>query len=353
MGVYSNNRFDSVGNIDVVANESYAGGIGAQQILIENAENDMNMFNAILSQDINEAVGIKEGTLLESEREVLMEGTLSGIRDKILAGLKKVWEKIKGLFANFIKRFNTIIIRDNKSLVNKYRSQFLTKDVSKMKYKMYDKVHDQKMGTIKVPAGDESTRNSDAVGNTTETVHKWITDNITENVILEKQLGESIDAGPTTASEYAKEAKEFMVGTMESYDGNFSDSLKTFITSSLIDSKTALKAVTDAQRTTDTAFKTILNAIKSEERKNNDISDKAEAALELLKLNAQRQSVEVFQRVATMASSAALSGTKDSIASCRSVFSRTITTLKENAALDMLQEAVEYEVESDFEAFVD
>lgn len=383
MGIYSGNRSASVGSFDVAANENYSFGAGAQQILIENSQNDMNMFNALLQQDFRELTGIKEGTLLESERMILMEVSLGGIWDKIKRGLSIVWEKIKGIFDNFIKRLNTVIIRDNKALVNKYRADYNKRVTSKLKYKMYSNLHEDGRGEAAESITKLCTAESiikdlttiiDTSKNNVENINKAIENATEDDRFLNDKLSETIGKITTTASDYAKDAKEYYLGEMEEYEG-LTGSLKQSVMKELEGGSKLITETNTIKKKIESAFKSAVskadrelkNAGKSVSEGYEYLNEKillpanyapspAEVTskeAEIAHANFVYQTALISQKATTMALNAYLSAIKDSIANYRSVFSKAVAGhIKEDAVfLDMVQEAVEYEVESDFEMF--
>ena len=104
---------------DVQANESYVGTLGCYNALIDMERNNRAIFEAGIARDFQGAVMVNEGA---SEEELLAftEASLGGVISSLKAMLKKIWEKIKGVFNTFLKKLDTVIIRDNKKFVDKY-----------------------------------------------------------------------------------------------------------------------------------------------------------------------------------------------------------------------------------------
>ena len=131
MGIFTGgNRV--TGTVEPLAEATgYKGEIGARMALIESVQNERALFNAIIESDFQEVNMLREG----ADIEALTESSLAGMGSKIKEFLKKVWEKIKALITSFNTMITTVIIRDNKNLVDYYRTEALKKDLSKMKYK--------------------------------------------------------------------------------------------------------------------------------------------------------------------------------------------------------------------------
>lgn len=137
MGVYTSgtrigsNRRPSV---KLGSARGYEGSVGLHQIMIENTQNDMALFEGVIACDFQEASAIIQESS-SSKIQAMNEAFASGLIDKIIGFLKTAYEKIKGLIDTFIQKLSTIVIRDNKKLVDKHRNRVMQKDLSKMPYK--------------------------------------------------------------------------------------------------------------------------------------------------------------------------------------------------------------------------
>ena len=127
MGIYS--RYMEP-EYDVQANESYVGTLGCMQCIIDIERENHAIFEEVLADDFLDAYYLQEGYEM-----VIHEGAVETIFTRIKTFLKKIWEKIKGIFSTFIKKLDTVIIRDNKKFVEKYQREVRTKNLSKLKYK--------------------------------------------------------------------------------------------------------------------------------------------------------------------------------------------------------------------------
>lgn len=136
MGVYSLNRtnLSYYDESEIIADESYNGVAGCYQAMVDMEANNHAIFEETIQRDFLEASYIHEGRD-EDDIYALQEASIAGIFDRIKAFVKKVWEKIKGIFKNFIAKIHTTIGRDNKALLKKYQKEILKKDKSKVKYK--------------------------------------------------------------------------------------------------------------------------------------------------------------------------------------------------------------------------
>ena len=120
MGLFSRNENTNLGtNYDVPADESYTYPTGFGRILSESAQNDLNLFSALIARDFEEAALIQEGYGGFSE-EVITEG-VGDIFKKIKEIFLKLLAKIKGIFKSFLAKFDSVVIKDNRKYFEKYK----------------------------------------------------------------------------------------------------------------------------------------------------------------------------------------------------------------------------------------
>lgn len=134
MGFYSSNRtqLGMYSSEEIIANENYNGIEGAMEIVFENHLNDQRLFECLIKEDFKEAYMIREGY----EIQPLNEASKHDFIDKIKEFVKNVWAKIKGLFDVAIAKIASIIKRDNKEYVSKYKSKAIKNThLDTMKYK--------------------------------------------------------------------------------------------------------------------------------------------------------------------------------------------------------------------------
>lgn len=124
MGVYSSNRCQSIGNIQVEAAEGYHGEVGVQLAMIEGYQNDLALFDGVMMNDFKEAGMINEGATVE-EVITVQEGALGGFLEKIKEFFIKLWEKIKGIFQSFMAKFDSVVMKDSKAFHDKYSQSCL------------------------------------------------------------------------------------------------------------------------------------------------------------------------------------------------------------------------------------
>lgn len=133
MGIYTQGINRVTGYEELSVAEGYEGEMGLYQIALENIQNDMALFEAVLISDFNEVAAMNEGA--ETDVQIYVESTGMGFLEKIKKYLKMAYEKVKGLIKSFITNLTNVVIRDNKKFVEKYRNEVLKKDLAKMKFK--------------------------------------------------------------------------------------------------------------------------------------------------------------------------------------------------------------------------
>jgi hypothetical protein len=96
--------------------------------------------------NIMKAVGIEELAAFEEGREFVLE---AGFFDNIVAFLKNIWEKIKGLFRKFIATIDAST-KSDKDFINKYRTYVTKNGVLKdFKYKGFNYTINGSVGAFK------------------------------------------------------------------------------------------------------------------------------------------------------------------------------------------------------------
>ena len=243
-------------NID--ADTSYYGECGALRIACDAVENDRVMFEAMLENDFAEMdayTQLQEGAITESEIEAIQEASIGGVWAKIKEIVKKIASKIKGLFQSFIVKVNSVIIRDNKKFVEKYKRDVLTKDTSKMKYK-WSEPHllDQKLTSV----NDEILRIIDDVRNADDPKLKKLDEELSDGTFADEVLKEVVKN--TDEDSFDKDYHEACFDDEEEVEG-LDNSRKSNIIGILTTSAKCLKEIEDANKATDKAFTKYLNFI--------------------------------------------------------------------------------------------
>ncbi|MBP5595861.1 MAG: hypothetical protein J6Y02_10810 [Pseudobutyrivibrio sp.] len=137
MGIFSTNRYNSAESNNQMmfeAAEGYHGDIGFAIAAIESYQNDMAIFNGVISSDFQEATLVHEGASAD-EVYILQEGVLSNAWEKIKEFFKKLWEKIKGIFKAFFAKAEGALSKDTKSFYNKYEEAINKKNLADFEVK--------------------------------------------------------------------------------------------------------------------------------------------------------------------------------------------------------------------------
>ena len=123
--------------IDVPVAEGYNDSTGAIRALIDSVTEETKLFEHMIGCDFKEAYAMHNPDMVtESEMEVIQEAAGSGIFSKIKEFFLKCWEKIKAIFKSFWDMIRAVFTRNNKELVSKFKKQVISKDLSRMKYKI-------------------------------------------------------------------------------------------------------------------------------------------------------------------------------------------------------------------------
>ena len=124
MPIYSRNSVGS--DIHITANENYSyADMG--RILVECTQNDMIVFNAAMRNDFKENAAIREGTMVSSELTTFREFSIKEAWGNLKAKLKKLWEKIKGVFRQVYAKLTVWLVRNGKMFVAMHRKTLANK----------------------------------------------------------------------------------------------------------------------------------------------------------------------------------------------------------------------------------
>ena len=135
MGILSTNRYSTL-DTDYVfeANMNYEGDIGFAIAALESYQEDMVSFNHILESDFQDAAAVKEGAT-DEELYIFREGALASAWDALKKFFKSLWEKIKGIFENFMAKFKAAMIKDYTKAFTKNQGALIAKDYKGCKVK--------------------------------------------------------------------------------------------------------------------------------------------------------------------------------------------------------------------------
>ena len=132
------------GNYTVEAAEGYSGGIGCQFAALEAAQTDFSFLTAFVQSDAREIGMVREGAG-EETINTMLEGAISDAWNKLKEWVKKIWEKIKGIFKAFIARLEDFMGKNGYAYFEKYKKVlFDGTPITDLKAK-YSKVNDTRL----------------------------------------------------------------------------------------------------------------------------------------------------------------------------------------------------------------
>ena len=370
----------SYGSESVVAEEGYEGVVGSLQIMTESYINEGKMFKYLIEKDFQEAVDIQNGVFTESV-EVITESA-SDIFNKIKEMIKKAWAKVKGLFKNFIAKFDMMMKNDTKSLYKKYAKQWVngrTKKIKKYKY-----------ATLKKELSSEGFVTEESILKTyRETVNhifevneieklSEVSDEIDDGTKLDELLTNFLGSS-TDAKSFTKDFHDEFFDDEETYTDEVLDQAIVSNVEKYLNQNKLIDGIKKAANNNDKIFqgllksidnaqKTIVNFISSNDKNGTSISitatDKegkkygagkknvrgSNADLRNKQIGLIRSEVSIAQRAVNMCNSAYLAAAKFEIAQCKRIFSQVVSKgINEAAYLDAIGEGAEFEVYTDLQ----
>ena len=134
-------------NYTVEAAEGYPGGIGCQIAALEAVQTDFSFLTAFVQSDAREIGMAREGAGNE-EMYSMLEGAISDAWDKLKEWVKKIWEKIKGIFKSFIARLEDFMGKNGYAYYEKYRKILFDGTPIKDLKAKYSKVNDTNLNNL-------------------------------------------------------------------------------------------------------------------------------------------------------------------------------------------------------------
>ena len=135
------------GNYTVEAAEGYSGGIGCQFAALEAAQTDFSFLTAFVQSDAREIGMVREGAG-DEDIHTMLEGAISDAWNKLKEWVKKIWEKIKGIFKAFIARLEDFMGKNGYAYFEKYKKVLYNgTPITDLKAK-YSKVNDTNLNNL-------------------------------------------------------------------------------------------------------------------------------------------------------------------------------------------------------------
>ena len=131
-------------NYTVEAAEGYSGGVGCQIAALEATQTDFSFLTAFVESDAREIGMVREGAGVE-EMHAMLEGAISDAWNKLKEWVKKIWEKIKGIFKAFIARLEDFMGKNGYAYFEKYRKVLYDGTPIKDLKAKYSKVDDKEL----------------------------------------------------------------------------------------------------------------------------------------------------------------------------------------------------------------
>ena len=178
-------------NYTVEAAEGYSGGIGCQIAALEAAQTDFSFLTAFVQSDAREIGMVREGAGVE-EMHAMLEGAISDAWNKLKEWVKKIWEKIKGIFKAFIARLEDFMGKNGYAYFEKYRKVLYDGTPIKDLKAKYSKVDDKELEKLLIGRELENVL-PDAFDDKAVVVNDDKDQSELVDEYLEKMLSESTD----------------------------------------------------------------------------------------------------------------------------------------------------------------
>ena len=178
-------------NYTVEAAEGYSGGIGCQIAALEAAQTDFSFLTAFVQSDAREIGMVREGAGVE-EMHAMLEGAISDAWNKLKEWVKKIWEKIMGIFKAFIARLEDFMGKNGYAYFEKYRKVLYDGTPIKDLKAKYSKVDDKELEKLLIGRELENVL-PDAFDDKAVVVNDDKDQSELVDEYLEKMLGESTD----------------------------------------------------------------------------------------------------------------------------------------------------------------
>lgn len=380
MGIYSTNRtgLGYYSDAEIPVDESYFGITGCYNALIDMERNNHAIFEAFIARDFEEATIVHEGAN-DYELDVFTEGTVSDFFQSFKNMVKKIWEKIKGVFSTFLKKLDSVIIRDNKKYVEKYQKEVRSKNLSKMKYKVCKYADTDGMNNLKkvltednsnfATLADEAVNIISLSNNDFDKIKKLTEDGDYESYVIENALGSEFKS--VELNELSKEIHDFCFDSEESEEGLKTEDLTQIIL--VLRGDKTKSEVEKAQRQTNKHFSNILkkldkfskdmSKVKEGETTSSEYKDgftvsttSKDFAKEYLKrAGVSQTAVNQIETVHNRVVACYLNEHKFDIKQSRRIFSKAVAyndkAKNESVYLDAVEECAGYEIEMMFEDY--
>ena len=336
MPIYSRNSVGS--DIHITANENYSyADMG--RILVECTQNDMIVFNAAMRNDFKENAAIREGNMVSSELSTFREFSIKEAWGNLKEKLKKLWEKIKGVFRAVYAKLTVWLVRNGKAFVAMHRKTLANKTgLGKCKVPKYLKRTN--FDITKAPEGirakaTEFMKDRDKTGSGSENA-----DEVTNSLL--RQSLPNVDSNVTAdnyAEAFKKAAFEEMTNTTFAEIGVSVEALFNNITSK----SKSIKDLKDAERKIDKSIKDMIKTLDSKAKE----AEGKEAGSGAAYKNAST-TCSAYERAITISTRCAIQTIKTSVKQDRMLVGKLVAYSPNNESA-LLEQMAWFEGADDFE----
>lgn len=335
MPIYSRNSVGS--DITITANENYSfSDMG--RILVESAQNDMLVFNAALKNDFKENAAIREGTMVSSELSSFREFSVKEAWGNLKAKLKKLWEKIKGVFRQVYAKLTVWLVRNGKAFVALHRKTLANKTgLDSVKIPKY---YARKSGAFEKDLAGEIKKDFDdkfgekGFGTIAGTTDRRTAEAQT-NEMLTKVL-KAVGGGETTADGFAEAYKKAVFTEMT--DTTWGEvkkavgSLEALFTN-ISGRSDAIKKLKKQEKDADKAIRAAISTLNSKEKK---AEDNIKGSGENFK--SASTTCSAFERAITLCTRSQIAAIKTSVQQDRMVVGKLVAASpnKESALMEQM-----------------
>jgi len=354
--IFSANRV-SGSAVRICANENYDVH-DCGKVLYECALNDRTVFTTAMLREYAEVEAIREGTMVRSElrsfQEFSVKEAWAGLKEK----LKKLWEKIKGIFKKVTAKLAVWFVRSGKAYA-KLNRKLLNADVGDCKIPSYRAKNSTNYNKLMT-----SDRYTEAKGLSFDNAALSGTNNATGDSIKARitSLGTTTFDSSFTYEKFSNMnefAKDFVFGK-EVSNKKFSELSVSVgdLLDTISEGKKPLKDLKKAEKTADKSIKKMIKAIEKAQAADakdfkNDEANKGQNFDKSPYKNAS-EACNAYQQFITKLVSAQIAVVKFDIKQARSVISKlaAYTPTNESAIFEMScwLEAMEEDIAEDVDA---
>ena len=252
MGIYSTNRLSSTKSSAMRPDISYRGSAAVARCMYESTLNDITLGESLLMQDFQEARAIREGTVMRSELCSIHEASLEGFFKKAKEMLKKLGEKIMGIFRTVYAKLTQWFVRYGKAYVAMHRKTVMNKNIKNLTIKKYRKPKsDFKLESLSAGIEPRIKKIADQISSKKLGMDNTSEENDFKQHVVERILG----TDKTSSSEYTEYIMNLAFEEEDDIDGSkFNSSMLTRLLDTVEEGR---KPIRDLKKTEEKLVKAI------------------------------------------------------------------------------------------------